>query len=102
VSGDSAYGTGENITTIEKMGIRAYVALKGAGQGRPFLGKDEFSIDPERDLYTCPAGELFSAHAQLGKESDRLPGEVWHLRRLLVERRLHGQQAGAAILAPFR
>lgn len=33
VTGDSAYGTVENIAAIEKMGICAYVALKGAGQG---------------------------------------------------------------------
>jgi transposase len=58
VTGDSAYGTVENIAATEKADIRAYMALKGAGQGRPFFGKDEFSYDPERDLYTCPAGEL--------------------------------------------
>ena len=59
VTGDSAYyGTVENIAAIEKMGICAYVALKGAGQGRPFFGKDEFSYDPKRDLYTCPAGKI--------------------------------------------
>ena len=58
VTGDSAYGTVENTTAIERAGIRAYVALKGAGQGRPFFGKDEFAYDPGRDLYRCPAGEL--------------------------------------------
>jgi transposase len=58
VTGDSAYGTVENVAAIEKAGIRAYTALKGAGQGRAFFGKDEFAYDPERDLYTCPAGEL--------------------------------------------
>jgi hypothetical protein len=57
VTGDSAYGTVENLAAVEKMGIRAYVALRGAGQGRPFFGKDEFAYDPERDLYTCPANE---------------------------------------------
>jgi transposase len=61
VTGDSAYGTVENIAAIEKAGIRAYMALKGAGQGRPFFGKDEFTYDPQRDLYTCPAGELLVA-----------------------------------------
>jgi len=30
VTGDSAYGTVENIAAIEKAGIRAYIALKGA------------------------------------------------------------------------
>jgi transposase len=37
VTGDSAYGTVENIAAIERAGIRAYMALKGAGQGRPFF-----------------------------------------------------------------
>jgi hypothetical protein len=58
VTGDSAYGTVENIAAIERAGIRAYMALKGAGQGRPFFGKDEFTYNPKRDLYTCPAGEF--------------------------------------------
>ena len=58
VTGDSAYSTVENVAAIERAGIRAYMALKGAGQGRPFFGKDQFAYDPERDLYTCPAGEL--------------------------------------------
>ncbi len=40
------------------MGIHAYVALKGARQGRPFFGKNEFSYDLERDLYTCPSGKI--------------------------------------------
>jgi len=60
VTADSAYGTVENIAAIEKAGIHAYVALKGAGQGRPFFGKDEFAYDSGRDLYTCPAGELLA------------------------------------------
>jgi hypothetical protein len=38
VTGDSAYGTVENIAATEKAGIHAYMALKGAGQGRPFVG----------------------------------------------------------------
>ncbi len=59
VTSHSAYGTVENIAAIEKSGISAYVALKGAGQGRPFF-KDEFSYDPRRDLYTCPAGEIWA------------------------------------------
>jgi hypothetical protein len=38
------------------------MALKGAGQRRPFFGKDEFAYDPERDLYACPAGESLVPH----------------------------------------
>jgi transposase len=62
VTGDSAYGTVENIAAIEKAGIRAYMALKGAGQGRPFFGKDKFTYDPKQDRYTCPAGEFLVPH----------------------------------------
>jgi hypothetical protein len=64
VTGDSAYGTVDNIATIEKASIRAYMALKGAGQGRPFFGKDEFAYDPKQDFYTCPAGELLVPHVR--------------------------------------
>jgi hypothetical protein len=64
VTGDSAYGTVENIAAIEKAGIGSYMALEGAGPGRPFFGKDEFSYDPERDLYTYPAGELLVPHTR--------------------------------------
>jgi hypothetical protein len=35
------------------------MALKGAGQGRPFFGKDECAYDPERDLYwTLPGATV--------------------------------------------
>ncbi len=57
MTGDSAYGTVENIGAVERSGIRAYVSLKGAGLERPFFGKDEFTYDAGRDRYTCPAGE---------------------------------------------
>ena len=105
VTGDSAYGTVENIAAIEKMGISAYVALiKGAGQGRPFFGKDEFAYDPERDHYTCPAGEILVPRMRNARpeEPDRLPGEGRHLRRLPTEARMHDQQDRKADLAPPR
>ena len=43
---------------MERAGIRAYVPLTGAGKARPYFSKDEFTYDPERDLYQCPAGEI--------------------------------------------
>jgi transposase len=57
VTGDAAYSTTENIAAIERAGIRAYVPLTGAGKARPFFSKEEFSYDPDHDLYRCPAGE---------------------------------------------
>lgn len=35
VTGDTAYGTIENIAAVEQAGIRAYVPLTGAGKARP-------------------------------------------------------------------
>jgi transposase len=58
LTGDTAYGTTENIAAVERAGIRAYVPLTGAGKARPYFSKEEFTYDPERDLYQCPAGEI--------------------------------------------
>jgi Transposase DDE domain len=58
VTGDTAYGTAENIAAVERAGIRAYVPLTGAGKARPYFSKEQFTYDPEQDLYRCPAGEI--------------------------------------------
>ena len=63
VTGDTAYGTTENIAAVERAGIRAYVPLTGAGKARPYFSKEEFAYDPQRDLYTCPAGQLLRPRA---------------------------------------
>jgi transposase len=60
VTGDTAYGTTENIAAVERAGIRAYVPLTGAGKARPYFSKEEFAYDPERDVYRCPAGEILT------------------------------------------
>jgi hypothetical protein len=39
VTGDTAYGTIENIAAVERMGIRAYVPLTGAGKARTYFSK---------------------------------------------------------------
>ena len=58
VTGDTAYGTTENIAAVERAGIRAYVPLTGAGKARPYFSKEEFTYDPDQDLYQCPAGKV--------------------------------------------
>jgi transposase len=60
ITGDTAYGTTENIAAIERAGIRAFMPLTGAGKTRPYFSKEEFAYDPERDLYRCPAGEILA------------------------------------------
>ena len=58
VTGDAAYGTRENITAIERAGIRAYTALPQQGKRTSLFTIEDFLYDAERDLYTCPAGEI--------------------------------------------
>jgi len=60
VTGDAAYGTRENITTIEKAGIRAYVALPDQQRRTALFTIEHFVYDVQRDLYTCPRGETLS------------------------------------------
>jgi hypothetical protein len=45
---------------VERAGIRAYVPLTGAGKARPYFSKEQFTYDPEQDLYQCPAGEILA------------------------------------------
>ena len=58
VTADAAYGTTENIAAIEKAGIRAYTALPDHEKRTSLFGTDAFTYDVEKDLYTCPRGEL--------------------------------------------
>jgi hypothetical protein len=57
VTGDTAYGTVENIAAVERAGIRAYVPLTGAGKARPYFSEEEFLYDPSDDSYLYPAGQ---------------------------------------------
>jgi Transposase DDE domain len=60
VTGDTAYGTTENIAAVERAGIRAYMPLAGAGKARPYFSKEEFVYDPDQDFYQCPAGKVLT------------------------------------------
>jgi len=58
VTADAAYGTTENIVAIEKAGIRAYTALVDHEKRTSLFGRDAFTYDAQKDLYTCPKGEV--------------------------------------------
>jgi hypothetical protein len=53
-TGDTTYGTMENIVALEQQRIRAYVPLPDFDQRTPFYGKQAFRYDAERDVYICP------------------------------------------------
>ena len=54
VTGDTKYGTVENVVAIESQSIRAYVPLSEVGH-RPGLFRDtDFVYDAATDVYRCP------------------------------------------------
>ena len=57
VTGDTTYGTTENIVAIEEAGIRAYVPLPDFDHRTRFFGGDRFTYHAKRDVYRCPGGQ---------------------------------------------
>ena len=57
VTGDTTYGTTENIVALEDAGIRAFFPLPDFDRRTPFFGKGEFAYDAETDAYRCPQGQ---------------------------------------------
>ncbi|MEA2585779.1 MAG: hypothetical protein QOF33_3864 [Thermomicrobiales bacterium] len=57
MTGDTTYGTVENVVALEGAGIRAYLPLPDWGSRRPaFFGPDDFAYDAGADAYRCPEG----------------------------------------------
>ena len=64
VTGDTTYGTIENIVAVEDAGIRTYVPLPDWGSRRPaFVGQDDFAYDAANDEHRRPEGNV------LGRET---------------------------------
>jgi transposase len=53
-TGDTTYGTAENIVALEEQHIRAYVPLPDFDQRTDFFGQRDFRYDAQRDVYICP------------------------------------------------
>lgn len=58
VTGDTTYGTLENITALEREDIRAYMPLPDWEHQRAYYGPQQFTYDADRDVYVCPQGQL--------------------------------------------
>jgi transposase len=58
VTGDTTYGTVENIVAVEDAGIRAFFPLPDFDTRTAFFGKGKFTYDAEQDAYRCPQGQL--------------------------------------------
>jgi hypothetical protein len=71
VTGDTTYGTTENIVAVEDAGIHAYFPLPDLGSRRPgFFAQADFSYNIERDEYCCPQ------HQPLKRETAKYSEEV--------------------------
>jgi transposase len=57
VTGDSKYGTAENVVALEDQRIRAYVPLPEAGRRPGLFGDRDFAYEAAADVYRCPGGE---------------------------------------------
>jgi Transposase DDE domain len=57
VTGDTTYGTAENIVALEDAGIRAFFPLPDFDRRTPFFGKSAFTYDAPQDVYRCPQGQ---------------------------------------------
>jgi hypothetical protein len=57
VTGDTTYGTAENIVALEEAGIRAFFPLPDFAARTPFFGKGKFIYDADQDVYRCPQGQ---------------------------------------------
>jgi transposase len=68
-TGDSKYGTEENIVAIESQHIRAYIPLPDNDHRTGFFSARLFQYDAERDVYVCPAGK--ELHFVQGQSTDR-------------------------------
>jgi hypothetical protein len=53
-TGDTVYGTIENMAATEQQGIRAYVPLPDYESRSPLYRKHAFLYDPDHDWYVCP------------------------------------------------
>ena len=56
VTGDTKYGTLENLKAIADAGIRAYIPLREFADSHGVFGKARFAYEAEADQYRCPQG----------------------------------------------
>jgi len=58
VTGDTTYGTVENIVAVEDEGIRANVPLPKTDKNSPLFRRRDFTRDEQRECCICPRGKL--------------------------------------------
>ncbi len=72
VTGDTTYGTIENIVAVEDAGIRAFFPLPNFDTRTPFFGKGAFAYDAQADAYRCRGGETLRFRKHKHTERERV------------------------------
>ncbi len=57
VTGDTKYGTIQNIKAIEDAHMRAYIPLPDWEHMTPYFGPSKFTYDAAQDVYLCPQSQ---------------------------------------------
>ncbi len=100
VTGDTKYGTIENIKALEDAGIRAYVPLPDWEERYAVWSASHFRYDPQADQYRCPQDQLL--HRVGGVTPDgrqHNPRSCFHLQCLPSQRAVYDQYPGASRLS---
>jgi transposase len=71
ITGDTTYGTIENIVAVEDQHIRAYVPLPDFDKRTSVYGKQAFRYDHERDVYICPNDAILPLHTHAYNEREK-------------------------------
>lgn len=72
VTGDSKYGTTDNIVAIEDQRIHAYVPLSDAGRRPGLFADTDFVYDAEADVYHCPGQAMLRCISQCAQTKRRV------------------------------
>jgi transposase len=94
VTGDSKYGTEENIVALEDQHIRAYLPLPDLDHRTEFFSADRFRYEAECDVYICPAGKelrLDQPHSRCAIAAVSRPRQ--RLQSLSAQSTMHNEQA---------
>jgi hypothetical protein len=79
VTGDTKYGTIENIKALEDAGIRAYVPLPDWEERSAVWSASHFCYEPQADQYRCPQGQILRRVGEVtpdGRQLYRAPASI--------------------------
>lgn len=85
VLADKGYHTGRELKKCDDLGVKSFVSPKESNslKTNPDFAPESFKYDNEKDVYTCPAGEILRTNGTLytkNKQNGRLAYKSKHYR----------------------